>query len=111
MIDFENKKDSIIKIYDEHNIFILPSFTEGYSQVIDESLSRRRPVIIFKEISHIVYNNRKGVFVSERDSISLSKTISHIMDNYHLIEKRIMENIYPTKENFLMELTNIVSKK
>ena len=109
VIDSENKDDSIIKIYDSHNIFILPSFTEGYSQVIDESLSRRRPVIIFKEISHIVYNNRKGVFVSERNSKSLSKTINHIMDNYHSIEKKIMENTYPTKENFLKEMSNIVS--
>ena len=110
LINFENKNDSIIKIYDAHNIFILPSFTEGYSQVIDESLSRGRPVIIFKEISHIAYSNRKGVFVSERNSISLSKTINHIMDNYHLIEKRIMENTYPTKENFLREMSNIVNE-
>jgi glycosyltransferase involved in cell wall biosynthesis len=110
VIDFENKNDSIIKIYDSHNIFILPSFTEGYSQVVDESLSRHRPVIIFKEISHIAYSNRRGVFVSERNSTSLSQTINHIMDNYHLIEKKIMQNTYSTKENFLKEMSNIVSE-
>ena len=109
LIDHDNKDDSIIKIYDDHNIFILPSFTEGYSQVIDESLSRRRPVIIFKEISHVVYSYRKGVFISERDAKSLSKTINHIIDNYHSIEKKIMENTYPTKEDFLKEMSNIVS--
>ena len=26
----ENNKNRLIKYYDDHNIFILPSFTEGY---------------------------------------------------------------------------------
>ena len=30
IINFKNKDDSIIKIYDDHNIFILPSYTEGH---------------------------------------------------------------------------------
>ena len=50
----------------QHNITILPSYTEGYPYVIDESLSRKRPVIIFKEISYVI-NGKKGIFVSERD--------------------------------------------
>ena len=47
----ENKNDSIIEAYDDHNVFILPSFTEAHPQVLDESLARLRPVIIFPEIS------------------------------------------------------------
>ena len=46
---FENYEDSIIKFYDESNIFILPSFTEGHPQVLDEALVRHRPVIIFEK--------------------------------------------------------------
>ena len=107
VVDFENKDDSIIQLYDAHNIFILPSFTEGHPQVLDESLSRLRPVIIFEEISHVI-GNRKGVFVSERNSTSLSKTISHIMNNYYSIEKKIINNTLPTKENFLKEISNVI---
>ena len=107
VVDFENKDDSIIQLYDAHNIFILPSFTEGHPQVLDESLSRLRPVIIFEEISHVI-GNRKGVFVSERNSTSLSKTISHIMNNYYSIEKKIINNTLPTKENFLKEISNTI---
>jgi len=110
MISCVNKEDSIIKIYDSHNIFILPSFTEGYSQVIDESLSRCRPVIIFKEISNVVNNNRQGVFICERDSNSLSIMIKHILDNYKSIEKKIMLNKYPTKDKFIKSLINIVKE-
>jgi glycosyltransferase involved in cell wall biosynthesis len=108
IIDFNNKDDSIIKVYDSHNIFILPSFTEGYSQVIDESLVRCRPVIIFKEISHVVYSNRRGVFVCDRNPNSLSAMINHIMDNYESIEKKMLLNKYPTKDKFIDHLSHIV---
>ena len=110
IIDFVNRNDSIIKIYDSHNIFILPSFTEGHPQVLDESLSRLRPVIIFEEISHVV-GNRKGVFVSKRDFASLSKTISYIMDNYHSIQKEMTQNVLPTKKDFIKQMSFIIQGK
>ena len=65
LIDSRNE-DDLIKIYDENNIFILPSFTEGHPQVLDEALARLRPVIVFEEISH-VKRDRSGVFVCKRD--------------------------------------------
>ena len=102
------KSKSLIEIYDDSNIFILPSFTEGYSQVVDESLSRGRPVIVFKEISDIVFENRKGVFVSNRDSASLEKTINHIMKNYESISDLISKNNLPTKKNFIKELSSTI---
>ena len=60
---------ALIKIYDNHNISILPSFTEATPYVVDESLSRKRPVIIFEDISYIV-KDKKGIFVSKRDTNS-----------------------------------------
>ena len=109
VVDFENKNDAIIKMYDTHNIFILPSFTESHPQVLDESLARRRPVIVFEDISHVI-GDRKGVFVSKRDAISLSKTINYIMNNYQSIQEKIMENALPTKANFLKEMVNIIEE-
>ena len=77
---FANNTSSLINFYDNHNIFILPSFTEAHPKVIDESLARERPVIIFEEIKHII-QNRKGIFVSKRDVKSLIETINFIMKN------------------------------
>ena len=57
----------IIKLYDQHDIFILPSFTEGHPKVILESLIRGKPVIIFPEIKHVI-QNFKGIYVSQRNS-------------------------------------------
>ena len=99
----------MIKTYDEHNIFILPSYTEGHPQVLDESLSRLRPVIIFPEISH-VKRNREGIFIAERNSESLSNKIEYIMNNYEAIQKKMLNNKLPTKITFLKEITKIIDQ-
>ena len=108
LIKFENKNNSIIKLYDSHNILILPSFTEGHPQVLDEALSRLRPVIIFEDISHVI-GNRQGIFVAKRDPDSLSKIIVHIMNNYKSIQEKISKNILPTKEKFLEQISLILN--
>ena len=60
--------------YDNHNITILPSFTEAHPQVVIEALSRKRPVIIFEDIAHVIKDNR-GVFVTKRNIDSFSETV------------------------------------
>ena len=61
LLGYISDSQNLIKAYDECNISILPSYTEGYPYVIDESLARGRPVVIFEEISYVV-NNKKGIF-------------------------------------------------
>lgn len=109
IVSFQNYNDTIIKFYDEHSIFILPSYTEAHPQVLDEALVRRRPVVVFKEISHVV-RDRKGVFISERNIESLKKTINYIVNNYDQIINSIEKNTLPTKANFISELRNIILK-
>jgi len=99
---------ALIKIYDDHNISILPSFTEAHPKVIDESLARARPVIIFEEIKHII-QNRKGIFVSKRNVQSLLEIIDFIMKNYTKIQKDMMENKLPTKKEFISQMNKILS--
>ena len=107
VISFSNYNDSIIKFYDSHNILILPSFTEGHPQVLDEALARHRPVIIFQEIEHVI-RDRKGVFVCGRDASSLSDKINYILKNYQIIQDEIKKNSLPTKENFIKEIKKII---
>ena len=78
--EIENKTQNLIKYYDDHNIFILPSFTEGHPMALLEALARRRPVIIFEEIKHVI-GDKKGIFVSKRNSNSLLETINYIRQN------------------------------
>ena len=109
IVHFKNINDSIISVYDNHNIFILPSFTEAHPQVLDESLARLRPVIIFSEISH-VKRNREGIFEAERNHTSLKRVIKFIMENYSKIQNTMRKNNLPTKESFLKEITEILKK-
>ena len=88
---------------------ILPSYTEGYPMVILESLSRFRPVIIFKEIEHII-EDRKGIFVSDRNFLSLLEKINYVIDNYNSIQESMKNNILPNNENFIKGLKEILSK-
>tara|TARA_B100001123_G_scaffold320971_1_gene359965 strand:- start:14 stop:1036 length:1023 start_codon:yes stop_codon:yes gene_type:complete len=110
VINSENKNDSIIKIYDDHNIFILPSFTEGHPQVLDEALARLRPVIIFDDIAHVI-GDRNGVIISKRDSTNLSNSINYIIKNYSYIQAQMKKNKLPTKKIFIEEITKIIKDK
>ena len=87
---------------------ILPTFTEATPYVVDESLSRKRPVIIFEDIAYIV-KGKKGIFVSKRDVRSFSETAKYIIHNYYEIQKNIEKNKLPTKIDMLKQISGIVS--
>ena len=91
VVPAQNNKIKLIKNYDDHNIFILPSFTEGHPMVLLEALARRRPVIIFNDIQHVI-GNKKGIFVSKRNFINFFGILNHIKKNYKRIEKDMKKN-------------------
>jgi hypothetical protein len=72
-----------------------------------EALARKRPVIIFEEIKHVV-GNKKGIFVSKRNSNSLIETINHIKKNYKEIIKQMEQNKLPTNKDFIKEFENLI---
>ena len=106
--DGYTKPKSLINIYDKHNIMVLPSFTEGTPYTVDESLSRKRPVIIFEDIAYIV-RDKIGIFVSKRDIDSFSKTTKYIMDNYLEIQKKMEKNVLPTKKTMIKQISDIIN--
>ena len=108
-IKFTNNKAKLIKYYDEHNIFILPSYTEGHPMVVLEALARRRPVIIFEEIKHII-GEKKGIFVTKRNFLSLFKMLNYIKKDYKKIQKEMKKNNLPTQKEFIEEMSNSILK-
>ena len=102
-----SSRQELINTYDNHNILILPSFTEGQPYVVDESLVRRRPVLIFEDIAHII-KGRKGIFVSKRNLVSFIETTKFIMTNYMKIQKDIEQNNFPLEKNMFKEISNVV---
>jgi glycosyltransferase involved in cell wall biosynthesis len=105
--EIENNRQKLIKFYDDHNIFILPSFTEGYPMSLLEALARKRPVIIFEEIKHVI-GDKKGIFVSKRNLKSLVETIDHIKKNYKEIVEQMNQNKLPTNKDFIKEFRDLI---
>lgn len=102
-------RKKLMDAYDFHNILILPSYTEGQPYVVDEALARRRPVLIFEDISHII-KGRKGIFVSKRDDRSFSKISKYIIENYEKIQEDIGKNEFPLEKNMFKQISEIINK-
>ncbi len=98
----------LIDTFDNHNILILPSYTEGQPYVVDESLARKRPVIIFEDISHII-KGRKGIFVAKRNIASLTETAKFIIQNYRKIQKDIEKNKFPLEKDMFKQIAEVIN--
>ena len=109
VFEVENNEKNLIKFYDDHSIFVLPSYTEGHPMALLEALSRLRPVIIFKDIEHVV-GNKKGIFVAERNPTSFLEKINYVTKNYINIQDQMKKNNLPTKEAFLLKLSDLILK-
>lgn len=103
---FDNVQD-LIACYDSCDIFVLPSYTESHPKVIDEALSRLKPVIIFNDITHIV-EDRMGIFKTQRNLKDFINTAEYIKKNYNSIVNEIYKNNLPSKKKFLEDLINVI---
>ena len=104
----QSNKARLIKYYDDHDIFILPSFTEGHPMVLLEALARRRPVIIFDEIEHVI-GDKKGIFVAKRNFLNFFGLLNHIKKNYKKIQKDMTKNRLPTNKEFIEEFVKAIN--
>ena len=103
----QSNKTKLIKYYDDHNIFVLPSFTEGHPMVLLEALARRRPVVIFDDIKHVI-GDKKGIFVTKRNFLSFLGTLNNIKKNYKKIQKDMKKNKLPTNKEFIDKFIKLV---
>ena len=75
--------------------------------VILEALARRRPIIIFNNIEHII-GDKKGIFVSKRNFINFFGTLNHIKKNYKKIQKEMKKNKLPIYKDFIEKLSQSI---
>ena len=103
----QSNKTKLIKHYDDNNIFVLPSFTEGHPMVLLEALARRRPVVIFEDIKHVI-GDKKGIFVTKRNFLSFLGTLNNIKKNYKKIQKDMKKNKLPTYKEFIDKFIKLI---
>ena len=61
-------------------LFGFPLVLLCYPMVLLEALARRRPVVIFDEIKHVI-GDKKGIFVTKRNFLSFIGTLNNIKKN------------------------------
>jgi len=110
LINYVSETKKLMNIYDTNNITILPSYTEASPNVVNESLARKRPVIIFEDINYII-KDKKGIFVAKRDPKSFSETAKNIIKNYKDIQEEMKKNVLPTKKNMIKQIYEIVESE
>ena len=103
----QSNKTKLIKHYDDNNIFVLPSYTEGHPMVLLEALARRRPVVIFEDIKHVI-GDKKGIFVTKRNFLSFLGTLNNIKKNYKKIQKDMKKNKLPTNKEFIDKFIKLI---
>ena len=103
----QSNKTKLIKYYDDNNIFVLPSYTEGHPMVLLEALARRRPVVIFEDIKHVI-GDKKGIFVTKRNFLSFLGTLNNIKKNYKKIQKDMKKNKLPTNKEFIDKFIKLI---
>ena len=103
----QSNKTKLIKHYDDNNIFVLPSYTEGHPMVLLEALARRRPVVIFEDIKHVI-GDKKGIFVTKRNFLSFLGTLNNIKKNYKKIQKDMKKNKLPTNKEFIEKFIKLI---
>ena len=74
--------------------------------VLLEALARRRPVIIFEEISHVI-GNKKG-YLLLKEIFKFFGTLNYIKKNYKKIQKDMMKNKLPTNKEFITEFNKSI---
>ena len=107
LINFVKNEKQLINIYDSANIFILPSYTEAHPKVVDESLSRMRPVIVFNDIKYVI-KDRYGVFSIDRSHQELIKIINYLKNNNQFIFDILKKNKLPQRKDFLKSLYEVI---
>ena len=75
--------------------------------VLLEALARRRPVIIFEDIKHVI-GDKKGIFVAKRNYLNFFGTLNQIKKNYKKIQKEMMKNKLPTNKEFIEDFVKAI---
>ena len=97
----------LIKFYNDSDIFILPSYVEAYPQVILESLSRLKPIIVFNEIEYLKKTFSFGLINCERNINDFEKTLKKTIHDYNKIQREILKKEVYSLKNFELNMKKI----
>lgn len=84
--------NEIYKVYQEHDVFILPSYSEPWGLVVEEALYWGLPVIVSNAVGcqyEMVLKPNNGLVFELGDADSLINSIQEIETNYELYQMNV----------------------
>lgn len=87
------KKEDLINLYREHDVFVMPSFTESFGLVYAEAMSQGLPVVYSagQGFDEQFENGKVGYSVDAYSSESVANGIKTVVENYHSLCQNVAE--------------------
>jgi glycosyltransferase involved in cell wall biosynthesis len=104
---FHGKKmigDELNYYYRTSDIFIMPSYHEGFPRTIWEAMGNSLPIIATKvgSIPYLLSNNENALLISPKDPKQIAEAINEISSNSGL-RKKVIKNAYQLAKDYTME--------
>ena len=84
-VRFLGRCKNIQDVYQQYQILLLSSRTEGFPMVISEAMSQGLPCVSFERLaSSIIIDGQDGILVNDGDLISLCEAMNHLLEDTNL---------------------------
>lgn len=85
--------DALTRHYDEADIFVFPSLSEGSPRVVLEALARSLPVISTKvgSVPEVIEDGRSGLLIAMQDAGAIASAVSRFVDDDPLRHRCVSE--------------------
>ncbi|WP_422107354.1 glycosyltransferase family 4 protein [Winogradskyella sp.] len=99
-----------IEQFSKSQLFILPSFSEGFSMSVLEAMAMGLPVVTTPvgALEDIIKDNFNGVLVKPNSPNDISRAVKKILGHTQLIEEYGRNNVHQVSENYSV---NVVVKE
>lgn len=86
-------KEELLELYREHDIFVMPSFTESFGLVYAEAMSQGLPVIYTRGqgFDGQFPEGEVGYSVSSSNPVEVARNIENVVDKYGVISRKCMD--------------------
>jgi alpha-maltose-1-phosphate synthase len=81
--------ESMSNLYDEHDVFVMPSLVEGFGMVYLEAMSRGLPIVTTENGGgpDIISDGREGFIVSVGDPSAIAAALQRYIDESGLVAR------------------------
>jgi glycosyltransferase involved in cell wall biosynthesis len=96
--------NELFKYYEDADIFVLPSYTEGFPRVYWEAAIFSTPVIVTEVggIPDLITHKKHAMLIPKKDSNAIAKAVTDLISNNHL-RYNLIDNGYNLAKRYPLE--------